>query len=45
LADPILAGDILRTKIGPGWLLVGDNFANLKCLGLTQGGITLNGEP
>ena len=45
MADPILIGDILKTKIGPGWLLVGDDFDHLFCLGLTQGGIALTGEP
>ena len=45
MSDPILAGDILKTKIGPGWLLVGNTFDELFCLGLTRGGINLKGEP
>ena len=45
MADPILAGDILKTKIGPGWLIIGETFDDLFCLGLTSGGITLTAEP
>lgn len=44
MADPILKGNVLNTKVGPAWLLVGTTFDNLQCLGLTQGGITLSGE-
>jgi hypothetical protein len=45
MADPVLAGNVLNTRIGPAWLLVGDTFDALKCLGLTQDGVTLSGEP
>lgn len=44
MADPILKGNVLNTKVGPGWLLTGPDYDNLKCLGLTQDGITLSGE-
>ena len=42
MADPVLKGDLGSVRIGPGWLLTGETFDTLKCLGLTQDGITLS---